>query len=97
MANKKIYICGKITGDPGFQGKFARAEKSLTLQGHIVFNPARLPAGLSYEEYMYIDLATITVCDAIYVLPCWKDSPGAKREMRFADTLGNKEVIHSHG
>lgn len=91
---KKIYISGKITGAPDFKSKFARAEKSLTLQGYAVLSPAKLPDGLTYEEYMYIDLAMITVCDAIYVLPCWEDSPGAKREIRFADALG-KEVIHA--
>ena len=92
MANKKIYIVGKITGDPEYKHKFAIAEKRLTHQGNIVFSPARLPDGLKYEEYMYIDLAMITVCDAVYMLPCWSDSPGATREKNFAGTIG-KEII----
>lgn len=95
MANKKIYISGKITGDPAYRHKFATAEKRLTHQGHIVLSPARLPDGLKFEEYMYLDLAMITICDAICMLPCWKDSSGAKREKRFAETLG-KKVIFVH-
>lgn len=92
---KKIYISGKITGVPDFRDKFARVEKSLTLQGHVVFNPATLPAGLEYEEYMHIDLAMVAVSDAIYMLPCWKDSPGAIREKRFAESLGREVLYHA--
>jgi len=92
MGLKKIYISGAITSDPAYRQKFATAEKRLEHQGHIAINPARLPAGLDYEEYMYIHLATITICDSIYMLPCWKDSPGAQREKHFAEVLG-KEVI----
>ena len=92
MSMKKIYIAGKITGDPAYRHKFATAEKRLSHQGHVVLSPARLPDGLKYEEYMYIDLAMITMCDAVHLLPCWKDSPGARREKRFAETIG-KEVI----
>lgn len=93
---KKIYISGAISSDPGYRQKFAVAEKRLTHQGHIVLSPARLPDGLAYEEYMYIDLAVLTICDAIYLLPCWINSPGAKREKNFAEALG-KEVIYARG
>ena len=91
---KKIYISGAITNDPAYRQKFAVAEKRLEHQGHLVLNPARLPAGLAYEEYLYIDLATITVCNAIYLLPCWTGSSGARREKRFAEALG-KEVMYA--
>ena len=93
---KKIYISGAITGDPAYRHKFATAEKRLTHQGHIPLNPVRLPDGLDYEEYMYIHLATITICDAIYMLPCWTGSPGARREKRFAEAVG-KEVMFARG
>ncbi len=93
MANKKIYISGAITSDPEYKDKFARAEKMLTDQGHVAINPARLPAGLDYEDYMYIHLATIHICDTIYMLPDWESSPGAKREKHFAETLGKKVMF----
>ena len=40
---KKIYLSGKISGDPDFKEKFALKEKELTEQGHLVFNPALHP------------------------------------------------------
>lgn len=89
---KKIYISGAITCDPAFKAKFKQAERHLTLKGNAVLNPATLPAGLEYEDYMHIDLAMVAVSDAIYMLPCWKDSPGAIREKKFAESLG-REVI----
>ena len=36
----KIYIAGKITGDPNYREKFEKAEKFLAGQGHSVMNPA---------------------------------------------------------
>ena len=39
----KVYIAGKITGDPGYRDKFAAAEIQLGWQGHTVLNPAELP------------------------------------------------------
>ena len=96
MGMKKIYIAGKITGDAKYKEKFDRTESTLIRQGNIVLSPARLPYGLGYEEYMYINLATITICDAIYMLPCWKDSPGARREKNFAEAIG-KEVMYASG
>ncbi len=91
---KKIYIVGKITDDPGYRAKFARAEKSLTLQGHVVLNPAWMPEGFEYEDYMTVCFAMITVCDALYMLPDWKDSPGARREYDFAIEHA-KEIMYA--
>lgn len=36
----KIYIAGKITGDPDYRAKFADAQRQIEAQGHIVLNPA---------------------------------------------------------
>lgn len=43
----KIYIAGKITGDKRYKAKFAAAAKNLQTAGHVVLNPATLPAGLT--------------------------------------------------
>ena len=43
----KIYIAGKITGDDGYRAKFQEATKNLEALGHVVLNPAILPAGLA--------------------------------------------------
>lgn len=63
-----IYIAGKINGDPNYQQKFENVAKQLTEQGHVVLNPALLPKGLEYEQYMSIGFAMIKECDAIYLL-----------------------------
>ena len=42
----KIYISGKIAGDPDYKGKFARAAAQLERLGATVINPATAPEGL---------------------------------------------------
>lgn len=41
----KIYIAGKITGEPNYKEKFDIAATSLEAQGHIVLNPAESAGG----------------------------------------------------
>lgn len=48
----KVYISGKITGDPSCWGKFAIAEETLERQGHIVLNPAILQEGMAPADYI---------------------------------------------
>ena len=43
----KIYIAGKITGDKKYRAKFREAAKAMEALGHVVLNPAILPAGLA--------------------------------------------------
>lgn len=89
---KKIYLSGKISGDPDFKEKFASKEKELTEQGHLVFNPALHPDMFTWEQFMELDLKALGNCDAIYLLEDWKDSRGAKIEYDEAVKLG-KEII----
>jgi hypothetical protein len=76
----KIFISGKITGDPDYRERFAQAEREIINKGHMVMNPAILPAGFSHAEYMTITLAMQRVCDATYMMPGWEESEGAKME-----------------
>ena len=80
----KVYIAGKITGDPSFKSKFAAAHRELIYKFDVVLNPAILPKGLDYEEYMAICFAMLDVADAIYLLRDYKRSPGALRELERA-------------
>lgn len=76
----KIYIAGRITGDKNYKEKFDNAEKMLKEQGHIIMNPSILPLGFNYEDYMTIGFEMLNACDAIYMIPGWFCSGGAKRE-----------------
>ena len=88
----KIYIAGKITGDPGYRDKFAAAEIQLGWQGHTVLNPAELPSGMSREDYMRICFAMIDVADAVVFLPDAEESAGARLEMEYCEYI-EKETV----
>ena len=89
----KIYISGKITGDSDYKGKFARAEEKLKAAGHVVMNPAILPDGFEYDEYMRICLVMLDVCDAIYLLTDWRQSGGARKEYNRAMWVGKNAIF----
>lgn len=84
----KVYISGKITGDTDYKQKFDRAAEFLCNIGHEAINPTVIDAQLTYDEYMRIDLAMLSVCDAIYLLDGWEDSNGANIEYNAAKQKG---------
>ena len=88
----KVYIAGKITGDPGYRDKFAAAEMQLFWHGHTVLNPAELPRGMSREDYMRICFAMIDVADAVVFLPDAAESAGARLEMAYCEYI-EKEYV----
>lgn len=92
MEGKKVFITGAITGCEGYKEKFRKAEEELMALGYIVMNPAILPFGFEHHEYMKITLAMLEPCDAIYILPCAKDSRGAIEEITEA-TVQGKDII----
>lgn len=87
----KIYIAGKITGNPNYKEQFAAAEKKLKAEGHQVINPTWKPEGLPYKQYIDMGLMELQQCDVIYLLSNWKDSKGARMEYIYALTVGLKE------
>ena len=92
MKQKKIFISGKITGNEIYYAQFLTAEIELKNKGHIVFNPATMPIGLEYEQYMHICKAMIDVCDTVAFLPNWKNSKGAGEEYLYTKNK-NKKII----
>ncbi len=84
----KIYIAGKITGDRRYKTKFREAAKKLEDQGHVVLNPATLPAGLGDADYMRIGLAMLDSADMAVFLPDYQESKGAMVEWTYCQRTG---------
>ena len=90
----KMYISGRITGQPDHMERFAKAEKHLKGRGFEVVNPTTLPHehDKSWGEYMVEGLKALLDCDGVYMLKGWADSRGARIEKRLAQDLGSKLI-----
>ena len=88
----KVYIAGKITGDPDYRIKFFKAANYMENLGFTVIDPATLPEGMSPNDYMSICLPMLLAADAIALLPDYQTSAGACIEHKIAKYTG-KEVF----
>nr|DAP20139.1 MAG TPA: 2'-deoxynucleoside 5'-phosphate N-hydrolase 1 [Caudoviricetes sp.] len=89
----KIYIAGKITGDPNYKEKFAKMESELLkIPGTTVINPAALPTGLEPAGYARICSAMIDSSDIAVFAPDYKESSGALLEMQYCKYVGKKAL-----
>lgn len=85
----KIYIAGPMTGLPDCnRPAFNEMAKKFKELGCVVLNPAVLPDGLEYREYMAITLKMVEVCDIVALLPGWEKSKGAQLEKHHAEMWG---------
>ena len=86
----KIYIAGKITGDPNYKEKFNEAEAELKkiIPGSVILNPAILPEGLEEEDYMRITMEMLLAADAAVFLPDSSKSAGAMIEFSMCKKIG---------
>ncbi len=90
----KVYLAGKITGDPNYREKFAEAAKKLEERaGVTVISPAVTPEGLKKADYMRICFAMLESADTAVFLPDWEDSPGAQLEKHWCEYVGKKMVF----
>lgn len=93
----RIYIAGPMTGikDLNFPAFHAAAVK-LRAFGHHVENPAEINADpeAAWADCMRQDIARLVTCTAIYLLPGWELSRGAKLEAHIAESLGMAFLHH---
>ena len=80
--------------------KFAQAERMLRQLGYDVFNPTTSGLGATaeehakkhgttfYREILVCDIIALNLCDAIYMLRDWHNSPGSFVELCFAQATG---------
>ena len=89
----KIYIAGKITGDPDYKTKFEEAENFYKKKGFTVLNPSWMPQGMQKADYMRIFFAMIDTADVVALLPDFKQSPGAEVEHAYCRYI-DKNIRH---
>lgn len=93
----KVYISGKMGGIPEGRivKRFEEAANYLRNEGFVPVNPAVMlnNPGLEYDDYIKIDLKMLSICDAIYLLRGWENSPGSKEELKFAIATDKKIIL----
>lgn len=86
-----IYIAGKVTGlsEYAVKHKFSRMKNELQGRGFIVLNPCDfIPFDCDWQIAMRMASTLLMMADCIYMLPCWRDSKGAKMEFEMAGAFG---------
>jgi len=93
----KAYISGKITGlsIEDARKNFEQGKSAVEKLGFIPVSPMDLPHNhdQTWESYMKEDLTALLECQAIYTLPNWEDSRGAKIEVELAKQLGIHVIV----
>lgn len=89
----KIYIAGRITGNPHYKAQFKATAAMLQEAGHTVLNPAELPEGMKPADYMRICFAMLDSADVVLFQFGWQDSKGAQLEFDYAKYIGKKRIV----
>ena len=90
MIKGLVYIAGKITGEDPVKcaEKFNRAEERISARGYHVVNPMKLvEPGTPWHAAMRVCFRELTKAQFIYLLPDWRQSYGAKLEIKMAIDL----------
>lgn len=87
----RIYLAGPMTGIENYNfPAFNTAAKELRKSWREVINPADhgVVAGAVWSDYLRYDIAKMSGCEAIALMPGWSKSSGAKLELLIAERLG---------
>lgn len=98
----KVYISGKINGEPNYEQIFEDGARTIAAYGHEVVNPCEVKAcadsqcaidggeplnGHVWECWLKHDLIEMLKCDAVCLLPNWMTSKGANLEADVAQSV----------
>lgn len=87
----RLYLSGPMTGIPDHNFPAFNAEAArLRGKGYDVVNPVDINADQQADWHACLrrDIAALTTCDAIALLPGWQGSAGAHLEMHIAHRVG---------
>ena len=85
----KIYLSGKITGDPDYARKFLEAANLLDEAGYEPLNPAAIVLEKEgWQSAMKQAVRLMLTGDGAALLPGWEQSRGAKIEAALAKAIG---------
>lgn len=91
-----VYLSGPMTGYADFNfPAFNAAASDLRAKGFKVINPADhgVVEGAEWVDYLRTDLAHLTECERIHLLPGWSKSKGAQLELQVAQKLSLKITL----
>lgn len=101
MKALKIYIAGKVTGEPIHECtmKFGKAQKELEDLGHHPINPLEVVNNwkAEWQDAMKICIKALLDADAILLLPDYRQSKGALLEFDIARRLEIKRYYSTKG
>lgn len=87
----RIYIAGKVSGEKliDLHNKFHHWQIALESMGFEVANPMCLVKDFRtpWDAAMRTCVAELVTCYAVFMLPCWQNSRGAKIEKQIAESL----------
>jgi hypothetical protein len=98
LKKTKVYVSGKITGDPDYFNKFMRAAHELRMKGYEVVNPVEVNFGREADGWnacLRRDIAAMMSCDGICLLPDWEDSRCAQLERTTAVAVGMEVMLYT--
>lgn len=101
MKKQRIYICGKVTGEPieACINKFGQAQKILESQDFEAVNPLMIVLNgfqTTWTAAMKICIAELVKCDSVDVLEDWQKSDGAICEVVTAWMYGIPVCNHDN-
>ena len=81
----RLYLSAPMSGLKDFnRPAMLAAEEQLKRAGFAVVNPARLPAGKTWEWYMCRAIKAVMRCDAVAQMDGWRASEGCLIELHVA-------------